>query len=225
MAKITGPLMSVSARGRIAGSLIFRETKGIPVIQKFTKVHDRKSPAQLAHRAFFRGIVAAWKTHTPQEKATLEPKVKGLPLTTYDYYIKKFFETGEDPLGPPPVLTNIMVTTITNLFIPTTIMTPPEQIEIGFGSIPSMTWIASILDPTNEFMFGQNPPTQEILGTILNLWEHTVPAGYTVYISTDILTNFPIYYPEATGWIMLYPATDGSTYYDIELTQLAQAAP
>lgn len=212
MAKITGPLMSVSARGRIGGSLVFRETKGIPVAQKFTKVHDRKSPAQLEHRNRFRGVVAAWKTHTPEEKATLEPKVRGLPLTTYDYYVKRFFETGEDPLGPPPVPEFFPLSDITNAHLPITISTEPLGF-IFFSHLTSKMY-GNIADPENIYYDGVSTPEPEFLLIIaIGVPDGLIiPAGYEIIIDTDVATNFHIRLTEVQGpgnyyWIVL---EDGS---------------
>lgn len=221
--------MSVSARGRIAGSLVFREVKGIPVVQKFTKVHDRKSPAQLSHRAFFKGVVAAWNSHTPQEKATLKPKVKGLPLTTYDYYVREYFFTGEDPLGPVPgpSTTPVIYTDLISAHIVEPRATQPNGYQYIFLGKAPPDWTGLVRDNENIYYDGISIDVPYPLAFVVMTINEgvNITAGDRLEVSTDV-GDFTIYLPQyANGFLLLYVADDGSTYYDYPLVTLAQAAP
>lgn len=229
MAKSKYPLMCATARGIFGRQLVYRETSGIPVVSIFRPPIDRKTPAQLASRQKFRDIASAWNSHTQEERDTLQPYVEGKNLTTYDYYTQQWIKTGEDPLGPPPALQNLMATTITNLFLPSPVGSPGITCNHIFISAPSITFLAHITDPTNDFIFHASAPEEELILFLVEIPvpEFVIPAGYIIIISTDIISDLSIYLPEISliGQTALFPTTDGSTYYDPDLTMLAQAAP
>lgn len=229
MAKSKYPLMCETARGIFGRQLVYRETKGIPVVSTFRPPTDRKTPAQLASREKFREIARAWALHSQVEKESLRPLVEGKNLTVYDYYTQQYILTGTDPLGPPPTPANLMATSITNLHLPTTIGPYDESFSFHYLSIPSTTYLSYITDRTNIYNFVASAPEQEIIVILITnpFAEITIPAGYIVTTSTDIISDLPIYFPEFTGpgQVVLFPAITGSTYYDPDLTMLAQAAP
>ena len=62
MAKLTGPLMSIDARGSIAGALTFSAWKGRNYVRQLVTPANPKSPAQTAFRAMFGFLSRAWAT-------------------------------------------------------------------------------------------------------------------------------------------------------------------
>lgn len=99
MPKVINPLLSLSATGGFGPCLIFRELHGQQIVQAKGIRIDAKSSAQLFHRTVFRMIVDHWNAHTETEKALIDPYIVGKTLTRYDWYIREYFKTGEDPLG------------------------------------------------------------------------------------------------------------------------------
>ncbi len=76
MAKLTAPLFSFTASGKLANSLVFFGWKGLNVVRKYVIPSNPKSDAQIIQRAYMKIIVPA--IHTAQALAAN-------PLNTTDY--------------------------------------------------------------------------------------------------------------------------------------------
>jgi len=61
MARITGPLLSLSASGKIADVLVASTWKGIPVMRQYVKPSNPQTEAQVAQRDAMTACVAAWR--------------------------------------------------------------------------------------------------------------------------------------------------------------------
>lgn len=60
MPKLTAPLFSLSASGRLAKELIYQTSKGRRIVKKYAAPTDPKSAKQLAQRAVFRSASKFW---------------------------------------------------------------------------------------------------------------------------------------------------------------------
>jgi len=60
MAKVTGPLFSLSASGQIAKTLVFMKWKGIDDVRKYVIPANPNTAAQQAQRAYITAALAAW---------------------------------------------------------------------------------------------------------------------------------------------------------------------
>ena len=69
MARVTGPLLSLNARGTLGGQLTYRWTLLGQVAQFPPRPTKPPSPAQLSARAAFRAALALWATLAPAERA------------------------------------------------------------------------------------------------------------------------------------------------------------
>ena len=63
MAKVLGPLLSLSASGKFAETMTFAKWKGIPVVRQFVTPANPQTAAQVAHRNLFKAAVEAWKNY------------------------------------------------------------------------------------------------------------------------------------------------------------------
>lgn len=63
MAKVTAPLFSFTARGKIAKSLVYSNWKGIADVRQHVVPANPKSTAQVAQRALVTSAVAAWRNY------------------------------------------------------------------------------------------------------------------------------------------------------------------
>lgn len=63
MAKVTAPLLSLGASGKIANTLVASVWKGIPYMRQYVVPANPKTVDQVAHRAAFTAAVAAWRTY------------------------------------------------------------------------------------------------------------------------------------------------------------------
>lgn len=68
MPKVTGPLLSITASGTVAGLLCFRHTKAGPVVQKKPAGHNSRSQWQGLERDSMQAAAAAWRTLDPRIK-------------------------------------------------------------------------------------------------------------------------------------------------------------
>ena len=62
MAKVTGPLFSLSASGQIAKTLVFGDWKGIDIVRKYVIPANPKTAGQQTQRGFFSAAVEDWHT-------------------------------------------------------------------------------------------------------------------------------------------------------------------
>jgi len=62
MAKVKGPLLSISARGQIAKSLVFLSWKGLDTVRKYVIPANPKSADQQTQRGYFSDAIDAWHT-------------------------------------------------------------------------------------------------------------------------------------------------------------------
>jgi hypothetical protein len=136
MARITGPLHSLTASGSLAKTINFRTRANRTIAARHSKPGGPPSTAQLAHRQLFANLAAAWKFATEswiittgtveQSWATLAEKES---ITPYNAYLK--FNFSQIAEGNPPCLTY-----------------PPHSSAI-------VTWLdqPEINDPTGEYVY------------------------------------------------------------------------
>jgi hypothetical protein len=70
MALVTGPLLSLDARGKVAGALVFSNWKGRPVVRKLVTPSNPQSGAQTGQRAMLGFLSTAWAPLSAAKKAT-----------------------------------------------------------------------------------------------------------------------------------------------------------
>jgi len=70
MAKLTGPLFSLSAHGTLGGVLTYSTRKIVKQVRYQRKQKDYESPARAEQRAYFRTICDWWNLLTPEEQAS-----------------------------------------------------------------------------------------------------------------------------------------------------------
>jgi len=72
MPKLGSPLMSESAHGQIAKTMIFSDWKKTKRMKIYKKPINRRTPDQQENRSYMIEAVAAWKTLTNEEKLIWE---------------------------------------------------------------------------------------------------------------------------------------------------------
>lgn len=94
MSKITGPLQSEQATGKIGKSVIFRKKKGTPFASKFyypgSKKSYTKSASQEAQRQKYLEGTNAWSDLSPEEKAEYITRATGLNMSGYNLFMKEY---------------------------------------------------------------------------------------------------------------------------------------
>lgn len=81
MAKVRGPLLSISARGQIGKSQVYAGWRGVPYARQYVQPANPRSAAQVTTRSTFSGIDAQWKRMFTLSQAPWDAASKGRPFT------------------------------------------------------------------------------------------------------------------------------------------------
>lgn len=108
MAKVVGPLMSISASGTYANTLVYSVWKGIQYCREWVTPMNPDSPAQQVIRGYFVTGVLAWhaETSTVRLSWTNYAKTKALQESGYNLYVGAYIEFLVNHDGTPPTTTN-----------------------------------------------------------------------------------------------------------------------
>lgn len=87
MAKVKGPLMSVSASGSIANTLTMLRASALNIAKKKSKPGGSPSAAQLARRAFYRQAANDWSALDANAKAAWKPAADARQVTPFNAYM------------------------------------------------------------------------------------------------------------------------------------------
>lgn len=103
MAKIQGPLFSVSASGSIANAMTHRATKSGAVVQAKSHPTGPASEAQQRERIRFATAMHAWDQLTPEQRAPWEALTATVPLSDYKLYVREYLLQRVIPPNQPLV--------------------------------------------------------------------------------------------------------------------------
>jgi hypothetical protein len=88
MAKVTGPLHSITASGSIGGTLTMLRQSMRNIAKKKSKPGGQPSAAQLARRAAYKTAAAAWSALTTEQKAAWKPAADAAQITPFNAYMR-----------------------------------------------------------------------------------------------------------------------------------------
>ncbi len=80
MAVVTGPVLSIGARGKIAKSIVFATWRGVKYARQYVVPANPKTVAQLAVRTTFAAIDATYKRLLALSQAPWEAAAVGMPF-------------------------------------------------------------------------------------------------------------------------------------------------
>lgn len=95
MARVTGALLSIEARGTYAGALSFARYPKGGVARRLRVArapYDPKTPTQLFNRDFFKTVVAIWHELTSGEKTILDTLGNSVSYSGFNWYVKEYRE-------------------------------------------------------------------------------------------------------------------------------------
>ena len=100
MAKVKGPLFSLSASGAFNGIVEYRTTGGQTIAAGIKAYVPPRTPAQAAQTNRFKDAVGGWRTASPEQKAAWNAAA---PATTtgYRYYLSEYILQNVQPPGHP----------------------------------------------------------------------------------------------------------------------------
>ena len=87
MAKVTGPLFSVDARGKIADTLVFMGWRGLKTVRRWLKPANPRTAKQLLTRSFFSLSVEAHHSLSVNDKAALRRAASGQPYSGFNLWV------------------------------------------------------------------------------------------------------------------------------------------
>jgi hypothetical protein len=87
MALVTGPLLSLDARGKVAGALVFSNWKGRPVVRQLVTPSNPRSAGQTATRAMFAFLAQNWAALSAGDQATWEVLAAQTSISPFNAYV------------------------------------------------------------------------------------------------------------------------------------------
>lgn len=87
MALVTGPLLSLDARGKVAGALVFSNWKGRPTVRQLVSPSNPKSAGQVATRAMFAFLAQNWAALSAANQATWETLAAATSISPFNAYV------------------------------------------------------------------------------------------------------------------------------------------
>lgn len=99
MAKVTAPLMSLTASGSIANVLTMLHTNARQVAKRKSAPTGAASPFQTARRAFYQLAAADWRALDQPTRTTYQPAADAARITLYNAYMAARLATFATGLG------------------------------------------------------------------------------------------------------------------------------
>ena len=84
MAKVTGPLFSIDASGKLADSIVFSKWRGINTVRQWAKPANPNTAGQQAVRIAFSDTVDDYHTITGDDKGAWSLRAAGKPLSGFN---------------------------------------------------------------------------------------------------------------------------------------------
>ena len=103
MAKVKGPLLSLSASGTVGDSMTFGKWKGVNTVRIKGTPSNPNTSGQQTQRTAFSNAVASWKAQdeTTQTSWNTRAREMGLTMSGFNLYVKEYIAQGVvDPATP-----------------------------------------------------------------------------------------------------------------------------
>lgn len=120
MARVTGPLMSLDARGKVGGAIVFSSAKGVPTVRRLVIPSNPQSAAQWGQRSMMRFLSVAWAGLDAAEKSSWDTLASDANISPFNAFTKFNLdrwtqwtdpvETPTEPAGTNPVMGALTVT-------------------------------------------------------------------------------------------------------------------
>lgn len=100
MARVKGPLFSLSASGEFRG-MEFRTGSGSTVVAAPKVVQAPRRPAQLAQQAAFQAAITAWNSLDANSRQTWRTAASTIGISGYQLYLREYLAQAITPPGQP----------------------------------------------------------------------------------------------------------------------------
>jgi hypothetical protein len=100
MAKVTGPLMSLSASGSVGKTITFATWKGRPYVRQLVTPTNPKSALQTGTRAMFAFLTAAWSALAAGAKSSWDELATATQISAFNAYVGSNLTRWQSFLAP-----------------------------------------------------------------------------------------------------------------------------
>lgn len=102
MTKVSNPLFSFDARGRLGKELNLTKRRGVNITQKKPVPRQPNTSGQLAVRGVWQDGIAQWHLLAADEKNSYESKARPYHMTGFAYFMRGYMKENYPPPPPPP---------------------------------------------------------------------------------------------------------------------------
>lgn len=100
MARVTGPLFSMSASGQLGKAIVFTEWKGRPVVRAYAIPANPRSQAQRYTRSMMTFLSKAWTNLSAAEQAGWDAGAASLSISPFNEYVRVNMDYWKQQNGP-----------------------------------------------------------------------------------------------------------------------------
>lgn len=106
MARVTGPLLSLSASGTVARTLVYLNWKGAATVRIHAVPYNPQSAAQVTQRVLLTAGVHSWQVQDAEMQASWNTYAEGIsntlnPKSGVNCYVSAYIAAGDHPGSPP----------------------------------------------------------------------------------------------------------------------------
>lgn len=214
------PYGDTDAHGKFGTSIVFQRYRGIVSMRKRVDPFNPNSSAQQTQRSAFRQSIIEWRLLSTITRAYYEAKAPAFNMSGLNLFMH-FYLLGQLPSSSP-----LLEDDYTASHISITRANPPLGYRYIHRTIPPSTILGDIYDKQNVFTNLAVAPALEPMqmDVLTQITAPQVQERDTISITGVNVGTILVYMPAITINTQLYLSTDGSTYYDIPLKDLAQAS-
>lgn len=215
------PFGDNQVHGALDKYLIFARRRGKVYAKKYQAPKNPNTADQQTQRLLFKDAVTAWQSLSEPDKNIWRAKASGLSATGYNLFIRDYL------LNPPVPGVPLLIKKITGMVIDT------PRSTVAHGWRMALFWQYSgnffyVWDNGQDiFDRGTIPSAQPIKFQALGGSQPiNILAGDSCTVTHDQAPSpITIYLPRLTSGNQLFVGDDGSTYWDSDYLDLAQAPP
>lgn len=100
MVKVTAPALSLSASGKLAGSMVFASWKGRPYVRELVIPANPQSGPQTGVRAMMKFLSQQWASLTAEQKADWDTRASATTISPFNAYVAYNMSRWRRFLGP-----------------------------------------------------------------------------------------------------------------------------
>lgn len=136
MARTSAPLLSLDARGSVAGALVYSSWKGRPYVRQLVRPANPKSASQVGMRSMMAFLSQAWAGLGAVAQALWEEIAADLNVSPFNAYVRFNQRNWRDFLSPSSVPTTLRGQAVDETADGAA--TPQERTMVISGTVPNV---------------------------------------------------------------------------------------